>query len=55
MDQFLDMVGQRVVLAQHSSYRGGLDTQFGQTGQYSVYTKHQGKEGMFHVDMLLPL
>ena len=49
------MVGQRVVLAQHSSYWGGLDTQFGQTGQYSVYTEHQGKEGMYHVDMLIPL
>ena len=54
LDQLLDMVGQRVVLAQHSGYRGGLDTQFGQTGQHSVYTEHQGKEVMFHVATLLP-
>lgn len=54
MDQFLDMLGQRVVLSQHSGYRGGLDTQFGQTGQYSVYTEHQGKEVMLHVATLLP-
>merc|ERR1719410_867263 len=54
MDRFLDMVGRRVTLAEHSGYRGGLDTQFGQTGQHSVYTEHQGKEVMFHVATLLP-
>ena len=54
MDRFLDMIGQRVTLAQHSGYRGGLDTQFGQTGQHSVYTEHQGKEIMYHVATLLP-
>ena len=54
LDQLLDTVGRRVVLAQHSGYRGGLDTQFGQTGQHSVYTEHQGKEVMFHVATLLP-
>jgi len=54
MDKFLDMIGQRVALAEHSGYRGGLDTQFGQTGQYSVYTEYGGKEVMFHVATLLP-
>ena len=54
MDRFLDMIGQRVTLAEHSGYRGGLDTQFGQTGQHSVYTEHLGKEIMYHVATLLP-
>ena len=54
MDRFLDMVGRRVTLAEHSGYRGGLDTQFGQTGQHSVYTEHLGKEIMYHVATLLP-
>jgi RAP1 GTPase activating protein 1 len=54
MDKFLDMIGQRIALATHDGYRGGLDTQFGQTGQYSVYTEHMDKEVMFHVATLLP-
>jgi RAP1 GTPase activating protein 1 len=31
-----------------------LDTQFGQTGEYTFYTDHQGKEVMFHIATLLP-
>ena len=54
LDRFLDMIGRRVTLAEHSGYRGGLDTQFGQTGQHSVYTEHLGKEIMYHVATLLP-
>jgi len=54
MEGMLEAVGRRVALAQHQGYRGGLDTQFGQTGQHSVYTEHQGKEVMFHVATLLP-
>ena len=54
MDNFLDMIGHRVTLFSHSGYRGGLDTKYGQTGQYSVYTEHMGKEVMFHVATLLP-
>ena len=40
--------------SEHRGYRGGLDTQFGQTGQHSVYTEHMGKEVMYHVATLLP-
>jgi len=54
MDTFLEMVGCRVSLATHKGYRGGLDTQFGQTGQHSVYTEYMGNEVMFHVATLLP-
>ena len=54
MDKFLDMIGQRISLATHDGYRGGLDNQFGKTGRNSVYTKHMGKEVMFHVATLLP-
>ena len=42
LDTFLEMVGHRVSLASHQGYRGGLDTQFGQTGRESVYTEHCG-------------
>ena len=54
LDRFLDMIGHRVSLASHQGYRGGLDTQFGQTGEQSVYTEHCGKEVMYHVATLLP-
>ena len=30
MDQFLDMLGQRIDLSQHNGYKGGLDTVHGQ-------------------------
>ena len=30
MDEFLDMLGQRIDLSQHSGYKGGLDTVHGQ-------------------------
>jgi len=52
--ELLDSAARRVDLAQHGGYRGGLDTQYGQTGQQSYYTQHQGKEVMFHVAPLLP-
>ena len=48
------ILGKRVLLSEHSGYRGGLDTQFGQTGEYTFYTTHQDKEIMFHVATQLP-
>ena len=35
-------------------YRGGLDTQYGQTGVESVYDTFRDREIMFHVAPLLP-
>lgn len=35
-------------------YRGGLDTQFGQTGAESIYEIFRDKEIMFHVSTMLP-
>ena len=35
-------------------YRGGLDTQFGQTGSESLYEVCRDREIMFHVAPLLP-
>ena len=54
MDEFMSMLGQRVVLAEHKGYRGGLDTQHGQTGTESLYEQFRGREVMFHVSTLLP-
>jgi len=54
MERFLETIGKRTLLCEHTGYRGGLDTQFGQTGEYTFYTEHQGKEVMLHVATLLP-
>lgn len=54
MEEFLNMLGDRVKLKEFKGFRGGLDTQFGQTGDESVYTQFHGYEVMFHVSTLLP-
>ena len=36
------------------SFRGGLDTRHGQTGEESIYTEYQDREIMFHVSTMLP-
>lgn len=38
MDEFLDLLGERVQLKDFKGYRGGLDIVNGQTGEESVYT-----------------
>ncbi|XP_037075467.1 LOW QUALITY PROTEIN: rap1 GTPase-activating protein 1-like [Pollicipes pollicipes] len=54
MDEFLDMLGQRIPLKDHKGYRGGLDTQHGQTGEHTVYDTFKDREIMLHVSTLLP-
>eukprot|EP00095_Tigriopus_kingsejongensis_P011552 maker-scaffold33_size549341-snap-gene-4.30 protein:Tk11552 transcript:maker-scaffold33_size549341-snap-gene-4.30-mRNA-1 annotation:"hypothetical protein TcasGA2_TC006305" len=53
-DEFISLMGQRISLAQHKGYRGGLDTQYGQTGDESLYDVFHGREIMFHVSTMLP-
>ncbi len=38
MDEFLELLGDRVQLKDFDGYRGGLDIAHGQTGEESVYT-----------------
>lgn len=54
LDQFLGILGQKITLKDHKGYRGGLDTQFGQTGEEAVYQVFKDREIMFHVSTLLP-
>nr|XP_024216046.1 rap1 GTPase-activating protein 2 isoform X1 [Halyomorpha halys] len=53
-EEFLSCLGSRINLKYHKGYRGGLDTQFGQTGDEAVYQVHKGAEIIFHVSTLLP-
>ncbi|XP_059478473.1 rap1 GTPase-activating protein 1 isoform X2 [Neocloeon triangulifer] len=54
LDEFLSMLGRRIRLKDHKGYRGGLDIQFGQTGEEAVYDVFRDREIMFHVSPLLP-
>jgi len=54
LDEFLNLLGDRVKLKDFKGFRGGLDTSHGQTGLDSVYTLFRGREIMFHVSTLLP-
>ncbi|XP_064461034.1 rap1 GTPase-activating protein 2-like isoform X2 [Ornithodoros turicata] len=54
MDEFLHMLAEKVTLKDFLGFRGGLDTQHGQTGDESYYTSFNGCEIMFHVSTLLP-
>ena len=54
MEEFMEMLGQRIALSEHKGYKGGLDTQYGQTGVESLYETHYGREIMFHVSTMLP-
>ncbi|RZF37010.1 hypothetical protein LSTR_LSTR004698 [Laodelphax striatellus] len=53
-DEFLGFLGQRIQLKDHKGYRGGLDTQFGQTGEEAIYQLYKEREIIFHVSTLLP-
>lgn len=54
MEDFLNILAEKVTLKDFPGFRGGLDTQHGQTGQESFYTSFNGCEIMFHVSTLLP-
>ncbi|KAG8187108.1 hypothetical protein JTE90_004854 [Oedothorax gibbosus] len=54
MEEFLDLLGNRIKLKDFKGFRGGLDAHYGQTGDDSVYTQYQDSEIMFHVSTLLP-
>ncbi|XP_038670369.1 rap1 GTPase-activating protein 2a isoform X4 [Scyliorhinus canicula] len=52
--EFLNLLGDTVVLQDFKGFRGGLDVAHGQTGLESVYTTFKDREIMFHVSTKLP-
>ncbi|KFM74993.1 GTPase-activating Rap/Ran-GAP domain-like protein 3, partial [Stegodyphus mimosarum] len=54
MEEFLQLLGEKIELRGFTGFRGGLDTHDGLTGDYAFYTQFQGVEIMFHVSTLLP-
>ena len=53
-EEFLDFLGNRIKLEEHTGYAGGLDTKYNQTGTESVFETYLDYEIMFHVSTLLP-
>lgn len=47
-------MGSKIRLQGWQKYKGGLDVNKDQTGEYSVFTEYEGHEIMFHVSTLLP-
>nr|XP_015218097.1 PREDICTED: signal-induced proliferation-associated 1-like protein 2 isoform X2 [Lepisosteus oculatus] len=54
LDEFLDLLGQRVRLKGFNKYRAQLDNKTDSTGTHSLYTTYKDYELMFHVSTLLP-
>ncbi|KAI4872964.1 hypothetical protein NFI96_023647 [Prochilodus magdalenae] len=54
LEEFLDLLGQRVRLQGFTKYRAQLDNKNDSTGTHSVYTVYKDHELMFHVSTMLP-
>ncbi|XP_007898914.1 rap1 GTPase-activating protein 2 isoform X2 [Callorhinchus milii] len=52
--EFLQLLGDTIILQDFKGFRGGLDVVHGQTGIESVYTTFKRREIMFHVSTKLP-
>lgn len=54
-ENFLSVLGDKVKLTGFQGYNGGLDTDNGLTGEYSIYKEWNKYKIMFHVSTLLPM
>uniref|UniRef100_A0AAY4ACR1 Signal-induced proliferation-associated 1-like protein 2 n=1 Tax=Denticeps clupeoides TaxID=299321 RepID=A0AAY4ACR1_9TELE len=54
LEEFLDLLGQRVRLKGFTKYRAQLDNKTDSTGTHSLYTTYKDYEMMFHVSTMLP-
>ncbi|XP_075450502.1 rap1 GTPase-activating protein 2 isoform X7 [Ascaphus truei] len=52
--EFMNLLGDTILLQDFKGFRGGLDVAHGQTGTESIYTVFRDKEIMFHVSTKLP-
>lgn len=52
--EFLDFLGERIVLEGWNKFSGGLDVKHNTTGKESFFVEYQDREVMFHVAPLLP-
>ncbi|XP_055519591.1 signal-induced proliferation-associated 1-like protein 3 isoform X1 [Leucoraja erinacea] len=53
-EEFLEQLGEKVLLKGFNKYAAQLDTKTGSTGTHSLYTTYLDYEIMFHVSTMLP-
>jgi len=53
-EEFLDFIGDRVLLHGWPTFRAGLDVKTGTTGSHSIYQRWNNNEIMYHVSCMLP-
>ncbi|KAJ3424546.1 rap gtpase-activating protein [Anaeramoeba flamelloides] len=53
-DEFIDLLGDRILLKGFEGFCGGMDTKFGSSGKESIHTKWNDFEIIFHVSTLIP-
>lgn len=53
-EEFLSVLGSKVVLKDRVGYMGGLDNKADRTGTHSIFTEYQDHNIMFHVSTLIP-
>lgn len=53
-NKFLKVLGDKVALKKFHGFKAGLDTENGQTGEYTINTKWRSFEITYHVSTLLP-
>ncbi|XP_030634515.1 signal-induced proliferation-associated 1-like protein 1 isoform X2 [Chanos chanos] len=54
LEEFLQLIGEKVRLKGFTKYRAQLDTKTDSTGTHSLYTAYKDYEIMFHVSTMLP-
>uniref|UniRef100_A0A671NKK9 Signal-induced proliferation-associated 1-like protein 2 n=1 Tax=Sinocyclocheilus anshuiensis TaxID=1608454 RepID=A0A671NKK9_9TELE len=54
LEEFLELLGQKVRLRGFNKYRAQLDSKTDSTGTHSLYTTYKDFELMFHVSTMLP-
>jgi len=53
-EEFLNFLGEKIVLQGWSKFRGGLNVKDNFTGTHSVYTVYRNYEIMYHIATLIP-
>ncbi|KAM4541358.1 signal-induced proliferation-associated 1-like protein 1 [Fundulus diaphanus] len=54
LEEFLQLLGEKIRLKGFTKYRAQLDTKTDSTGTHSLYTSYKDYEIMFHVSTMLP-
>jgi len=52
--EFLDFLGDKILLKNFDKFSGGLDVEKEKTGTHSIFTMFKGMEIMYHVATMLP-